>query len=95
MEVNKYQNRNKFRVISLISCLTFTFWIVGQKIDIYKYKALGAIFEMLWFPILISIFTIPFFTFYFWSQEKYKIKSKFMSLFIWSLISLLIIYLLT
>jgi hypothetical protein len=95
MADNLFKNRNAFRIILLVSCFSLSFWIVGQKINVYRYKAVGAIFEILWLPVIFCIIAIPVFSFYFWRQEKFKMTSKFLYLFSWSLLSIFLLYLLS
>lgn len=94
MDVNISKNRNAFRIVLSISCLSWTFWIVGQTIDVYRYKIVGAIFEILWLPLILCVIAIPGLSFYFWSKEKFKINSKFLYLLIGSLVAIVLLYLL-
>lgn len=92
MEVNISKNRNAFRVILLLSGLSSLFWIVGQKINVYQYKVVGAIYEILWLPVILCIISIPILSFYFWREEKFKIASKFLYLLVGSLLSIFLLY---
>jgi hypothetical protein len=42
-----------------LSIFVSAFWILSNNINVYKYAIGGAIFEILWLPMLASIFSIP------------------------------------
>ena len=97
MEAELANNRsiNAFRFILFFSCLTLLFWLFSQTINVYKSKVVGAIFEILWLPAILSLFSLPVFSFYFWRKDKFKITSKFSYLLIWTLMSILILFILS
>ena len=97
MEFQSAKNGNKiaFNFILIVSGLTWSFWIVGRTINVYQSKVVGAMYELLWLPAILGFFSLPILSFYFWRKEKFKIASKFFYLFMWTLLSILILYLLS
>ena len=86
---------NTFRLLLFFNCLTLLFWLFSQTINVYKSKVVGAIFEILWLPAILSLFSLPLFSFYFWHKDKFKISSKYLYLLIWTLMSILILFILS
>ena len=94
MEINHITKRNNvlFFFLLLINVLTLIFWIVSWNVDVYKSKVGGIFFEMVWLPAILCIVAIPIVAFIFWCGDKFKISSKFFYLFVWSIISVSILY---
>ena len=42
-----------------LSVIVSLFWILGNSINVYNSAGAGAIFEILWLPMLASIIIIP------------------------------------
>ena len=96
MEINITESNSKkiFIILLLINLSAIVLWIVGQNINIYQYAVVGAIFEILWLPIIISLILLPFISSYFWYKAKFNLTSKFLYLLLWSILSLILLYLL-
>lgn len=95
MELDNARNTNLLKFLFVLNLLTVTFWFVVQNIDIYHYAIVGAIFEILWLPMIIIIFLLPLLSLYFWFKDKFKINSKFLYLLLFSLSSIGTLYILT
>lgn len=46
------QGINLSKIIFLSSLITFVYWLLGNLIPIYKYAVVGALFEILWLPMM-------------------------------------------
>lgn len=87
-----FQNTNFNKILFISSILVCLFWILSQTIDVYKYAIVGAIFEILWFPCIISLILIPLVSLIFLIMEKFNLRSlNFYSLIVIT-IAILIIY---
>jgi len=47
------------RIILFASILLIFFWLLTQSFDVYRYDLVGAIFEILWLPMLAALFVLP------------------------------------
>lgn len=63
---------------SVLSVITFIFLSHIGENGIYTYPAIGAIFELLWLPSVISLFALPVI----WLVYAYKKKVSWKQLFI-------------
>ena len=68
----------KVRINKTIFVLTIAaaiFLIISKSINVYSLPAVGAIFEILWFPSLLVLFILPIVALKFWVKEKFNPKS--------------------
>ena len=68
----------KSKIVFVLSLLLFAFWFTGQVINVYHYAFIGAMFEMLWLPMLAMLFVLPVVTLVFWAREKFIVKSLYL-----------------
>lgn len=84
-----------FNYILLLNLVSSAVWIIGRNINVYGNALLGAIFEILWLPLIAGIVLVPAAALYCWIRDGLKASSKFLYLLIWSLLSMFILYILT
>lgn len=80
--------------IFLLTLLASVFWIVTKLVPVYESKITGAVYEMLWLPVVIILFILPIFSFLLWAGEKFRIKSAHLFSIILAALAILIGYLL-
>ncbi len=61
--------------IFLLTLGASVFWIITKLVPIYENKIVGAVYEMLWLPVVIILFILPLFSFLLWAGEKFTLKS--------------------
>ena len=90
MAVNTLSNGNSKTgtIILVINVLFLAVWIVAYNINVYKVVLIGAIYEMIWLPLIICLFALPIVSFIFWRKDSFKIKSKFLYLIILAVLSI-------
>ncbi|WP_026839389.1 hypothetical protein [Gillisia sp. JM1] len=65
----------KSKIVFILSFLTSAFWCLVQFIDVYHFAVVGAVFEILWLPMIIALFILPILTLIFWGIDKFNLKS--------------------
>jgi hypothetical protein len=97
MENNQTKNQSNsiFKIILLFNVIVLTFCIVSQNVNVYRYAIIGAIFELLWLPIMVITILIPFASIYYWYNDKFKVTSQFFYLLLLYVLSILTFYILT
>ena len=45
-----------------ITLLVLLFWLIVGYVDVYEFKVLGIIAEILWLPMIILTFALPIFS---------------------------------
>ena len=55
------ENSKNGKLIFIISFVVFAFYFVGRTVagDVYRYAVVGAIYELLWLPMLVSLLVVP------------------------------------
>ena len=78
-------------IVFIASIIVPLFWFVGQAINVYRYAWLGALFEILWLPMLAGLFILPVLSFVLLIKNKFNPRSLYLYSFIISLVSTLLI----
>lgn len=73
------QNIRKDQIAAIVTTLPIVYWGLVFWIikDVYKYAVVGAIFEFLWFPMLLALFTIPIISAILWAKEKWSFRTLY------------------
>lgn len=61
--------------IFLLTLAASVFWILAKLLPVYENKIIGAVYEMLWLPVVIILFILPIFSFLLWAGEKFRVRS--------------------
>ena len=84
---------NASKISFFLSLLVFLFWFLGGVVNVYRFSIIGAIFEILWFPLILMTFILPISSFIFWAKEKFNLRSLYLySFFIVLATGLLIVF---
>lgn len=63
------------KTIFILSVTVMLFWILGNTINVYNVAIVGAIFEILWLPMIALTLVLPVVSIVFWSKEKFAVRS--------------------
>ena len=72
----------KPKVVFILSILASVFWYIGQTVNVYYFAVVGAIFELLWLPIIALLIILPIFSFIYLVKEKFNLKSLYLYSFL-------------
>ena len=89
-ETTTFQNSSLSRIFFILSLIVLVFWSVGQIIDVYRYPAVGAIFEILWLFMLLMLFILPIIALVLLIKEKFSFKSLYLYTLIVTIINILL-----
>jgi len=78
-------------VFLVLSIIVFTFWFLSRIINVYYFPFVGAIFELLWLPVIALTLLLPILSLIQWRKEKFN----FRSFNLYSIIIIILIILLT
>lgn len=73
----KDKSRTKNIILGL-SLLTAVFWSLSQILNVYTYAVVGAVFEILWLPMLGLLILLPVISLIYWAKEYFSIKSSYL-----------------
>lgn len=74
--MNNFLNfiEKKSKIILFLSLLVLTYWVITSLIDVYQYPIVGAIYELLWFPLLLLFFVLPIINLMMFVKNKFSLK---------------------
>lgn len=73
------------RLTFYASILVLLYVIAGTLFDVYSYKFTGAVFELLWLPVMILLVACPVLSLIYWFKEKFSLRSLYLYSFFISL----------
>lgn len=76
----KTSGRGKIKtdsIIFIVSILVAAFWWVSKFIDVYQFKLVGIVYEILWLPSIAALFILPVISVVFWMKIKFKLQSYY------------------
>ncbi len=82
------------KIIFAASLFTALFWFTAQLVDVYHFAVTGAIFELLWLPMIMAIFVMPVVALVYWIVDKFRLKSLYFYSLLLLLATALFIYIL-
>jgi hypothetical protein len=65
-------------ILFLVPFICATFWYLVNTHCVYEYALVGAIFELVWLPMILITFGAPIVSFVCWLKDKRKFKSVFL-----------------
>jgi hypothetical protein len=73
-----FGNTKTSKIVFILSVIVSLFWIFGQIINVYHFALVGAIFEMLWFPVVAMTAVLPIVSIIFLIKEKFSFRSLYL-----------------
>lgn len=70
-----FKNSSNNKVLIILSIITAIYWQAGNFLNIYSIAFFGAVFELLWLPMIISIFIGPVISIILFVKDKYNLRS--------------------
>ena len=59
----------------LLSALILLYWVIVFSIDVYEYALIGAIYEILWLPFIVLLYTLPILNIGMVIKNKFSLKT--------------------
>ena len=77
-EPGRFKVSRSGKIVLISAILVSLFWWLTKTVDIYKSAIVGAIFEILWLPMLALLFILPVISLFFWRKDKFSARSLFL-----------------
>lgn len=68
-------NSKTNKIIFLLSIIIAVIWVLGKTINIYHFAVVGAIYEMLWLLMIVSIPVLTILATRYWIKDKFNFRS--------------------
>jgi hypothetical protein len=78
-----FKNTSRSKLIFLLSIVVSGYWWLTKGINVYSNAIVGAIFEILWLPVLGMLFLLPIISLVLLVKERVDVRSLYIySIFI-------------
>lgn len=78
-------------IIFLLSVLSILFTAAGLFLDVYHFGITGAIYEILWLPMILCVFTLPVISLFLLLRDGLNFRSLYLYALIISIINILML----
>ena len=72
-----FKNSRTGKIFFILSITASGYWWLGQVINVYSFALVGAIFEILWLPVLAMLFVLPIISLILLVKEKFNVRSLY------------------
>ena len=66
------------KTVLFLSIFVSLFWLISRFINIYQFALVGAIFEILWLPMILMVFCLPLISLNYLFKEKFNANSTYL-----------------
>ena len=78
-QVATFKNSKTAKLVFLLSILVSVFWCLVQVLnDVYRFAVVGALFEILWLPMIGGLFILPIISIIQLVKEKLDRRSLYL-----------------
>lgn len=78
MDKNISVNSRKRGILMFVSTFFVAlFWFFANTINVYEYKVVGAVFEILWLPMMAMLVVVPLLSVVFWRSEQWNFRTLY------------------
>ncbi len=74
----KKNNQAIGKVVLALSVFVLLFVGLSRLLNVYQISYVGAIFEILWLPVILLLFILPVLSLIYWIQDKFNPKSIYL-----------------
>lgn len=74
----KKNNEAIGKVVLALSVFVLLFVGLSRLLNVYQISYVGAIFEILWLPVILLLFILPVLSLIYWIQDKFNPKSIYL-----------------
>jgi hypothetical protein len=67
-----FKNSGYNKKLFILSIIIILYWLTAKSLNVYSDAFLGAFFELLWLPMIISVFIGPVFSIILFIKDKYN-----------------------
>jgi apolipoprotein N-acyltransferase len=72
-----FKNSRTSKIVFILSIIASGFWWLAKGINVYSDAIVGAIFELLWLPVLGMLFLLPIMSLVLLVKERFNLRSLF------------------
>ncbi len=73
--ISGFQNSRNNKVVFILSICVSLFWLIGVNTNVYRFAVTGALFEIIWLPMLILLVALPVLALILFWKDKFNLRS--------------------
>jgi hypothetical protein len=81
-ELISFKNSRVSKILFLLCLAVAAFWCIGRFINVYHFAFVGAVFEILWLPMIAMVFILPVISAALWVKQKFNPRSLYLYSFL-------------
>lgn len=70
--ISAFINSKPNKIILLLSILVSVVLVIGKTVNVYHFAAVGAVFEILWFPVLALVLILVITSVLYWRKDRFN-----------------------
>ena len=86
-----FEHTKLSKIFLFLSLVTAVFILICKTTNVYKFALGGAVYEILWLPAIICLFTIPLISLWLLLKQKFSFKSYYLYSAVICVIALLLL----
>ena len=75
--LTQFKNSKTGKTVFILSIIVSGYWWLGQVMNVYGFAFVGALFEILWLPVLLMLFLLPIISLILLIKEKVNLRSLY------------------
>jgi len=64
-------------IVFAVTMIVTLYWYLPLLINVYRFRIIGAIYEILWIFMIVGLFALPVISFIFWVKNKFDTRSLY------------------
>ncbi len=61
-------------IVFKVSIAVCGFWILSQLVNVYRFAVVGALFEILWLPMIVLLHALPMVSFIYLIKDRFQLR---------------------
>ena len=82
------ESKSTGKFFLIFSIFIAVYWSMVRWVDLYYFAVTGALYEILWFPMIACAFIVPVVVLVLWGLQKFRLRSFYFYSFLILLIPL-------
>jgi hypothetical protein len=80
------------KIMLIVSICMPLIIIYASIFNVYDYALIGAVYELVWLPLIGMLFILPVITFIYWSKDKFRFMSVYPVILLNCIISIWLLF---
>lgn len=85
-----FKNSTSGKILFITSAAVLIYWTLSRTVDIYRFAVVGAIYEILWLFMLLSLIGLPILSILFLVKEGFNVRSLYLYTILLAVASVLV-----